>query len=144
MFFVTIPHSGRQIPKEAVWLKNLPPSILYCDIDAFVDELYEPALKKLKITSLAFPWHRYAVDANRKPEDICYQTVEGAKSECRKMDIIGFHWKENNKRRHTYFQALITRYSQNHCEKNITNPFIKKLGINFWNLKIKNFLPYII
>ena len=138
MFFVTIPHSGRQIPKEAVWLKNLPPSILYCDIDAFVDELYEPALKKLKITSLAFPWHRYAVDANRKPEDICYQTVEGAKSECRKMDIIGFHWKETTKG-----DILISKPLSQDIHKTIVKkyyePFHQKIRNQFLEFKNKKF-----
>ena len=97
MFFVTIPHSGRQIPPEAGWLKSLPPSVLYCDIDAFVDDLYEIALKDLQIPSLIFPWHRYAVDANRLPEHICAQTVQGAKQECRRMDLIGLHWKKTTK-----------------------------------------------
>ena len=76
--FVSIPHSGRQIPKEAYWLKKLPKSILNCDIDAYVDELYLPVLNKLHIPSVMFKWHRYAVDMNRFKTDISAKTVERA------------------------------------------------------------------
>ena len=65
--FATIPHSGCQIPKEAYWLKKQPRSVLLCDVDLFVDELYGASLRKLEIPFIVFPWHRYAVDANRLP-----------------------------------------------------------------------------
>lgn len=90
--FITIPHSGRKIPKEAFWLKSLPPSILYCDVDAFVDELYGPVLEKLKLISLVFPWHRYAVDVNRLPEDRTSRTVEGSVFDLNQEVSTEIHW----------------------------------------------------
>ena len=52
--FATIPHSGCQIPEEAYWLKNPPRSILLCDVDLFVDELYGDSLQKLKLPFIFF------------------------------------------------------------------------------------------
>ena len=72
---VSIPHSGIQIPKPATWLKGLPPELLKCDVDAFVDELYAPVLQKTAIPSVIFKWHRYSVDMNRFAWDISPQTV---------------------------------------------------------------------
>jgi N-formylglutamate deformylase len=74
---VTIPHSGENIPPQATWLKTLPEEILMCDVDRFVDVLYEPALQKLQIPSAKTEWHRYAGDLNRGPEDVDAGTVFG-------------------------------------------------------------------
>ena len=76
--FVTLPHSGLKIPPEASWLKGSPFEVLMCDPDAFVDELYHPALVRYYIPFFIFDWHRYSVDANRFPFDISSQTVERA------------------------------------------------------------------
>ena len=73
--FVSIPHSGLKLPPLATWLKGLSSSVLMCDVDAFVDDLYSPALKQFKIPSVAFEWHRYAVDVNRFSTDISPLTV---------------------------------------------------------------------
>ena len=92
-FFVTVPHSGRQIPKEAPWLKNLPPSVLYCDVDAFTDELYAPAIEKFKLKAVICPWHRYALDMNRYPSDINSTIVEGAASSNKSAEVsTAIHW----------------------------------------------------
>ena len=74
--FVTVPHSGLKIPKEAYWLKKLPYSLLMYDVDAFVDDLYSLVLKKLQVPSIIFNWHRYSVDANRFQTDISSKSVE--------------------------------------------------------------------
>ena len=75
---MSIPHSGLKIPQPAEWLKKIPKPLLMCDVDAFVDDLYFPALKKLHIPFFVFNWHRYAVDANRFKTDISPNTVERA------------------------------------------------------------------
>ena len=95
--FATIPHSGRKIPPEADWLKPLPREVLLCDVDLFVDELYSPALKKLKIPFIVFPWHRYAIDANRNPEDKTSLTVRGATKNPLKDISTEIHWRETTK-----------------------------------------------
>ena len=95
--FITIPHSGRKVPKEAFWLKSLPSSILYCDVDAFVDELYGPAIKKLKLTSLVYPWHRYAVDVNRLPEDRTRRTVEESAFDLNQEVSTEIHWHKTTR-----------------------------------------------
>lgn len=74
---VTIPHSGEAIPQQAGWLKNLPEEILMCDVDRYVDRLYEPSLLKLKLPFVKTEWHRYAGDLNRIPEDVDAGSVVG-------------------------------------------------------------------
>ncbi|MBE8221908.1 MAG: N-formylglutamate amidohydrolase [Bdellovibrionales bacterium] len=73
--FVSIPHSGEKIPKEAVWLADKDKDILLCDIDRFVDKLYLPVIKKNKIPSIYSSCHRYALDLNRLETDINSKTV---------------------------------------------------------------------
>ncbi len=100
--FVSIPHSGIKIPPEAVWLKDMPFSILMCDVDAFVDELYSPALKELNIPAVVSPWHRYAVDLNRFSTDISPLTVSQpapspAKSQKARQSPSDIHWLKTTK-----------------------------------------------
>ncbi|UOF02322.1 N-formylglutamate amidohydrolase [Bdellovibrio reynosensis] len=88
---VTIPHSGEKIPSQAPWLKGLPEEILMCDVDRYVDFLYEPALQKLKIPLVKTEWHRYAADLNRIPEDVDSTSVIGNKNPAGSFNR-GFHW----------------------------------------------------
>ena len=97
--FASIPHSGLNIPKEAYWLKGLSFETLMCDPDAFVDELYQPALTKYQIPFFVFEWHRYAVDANRFAFNISSQTVEGAEELLKTQMNFSkspsdIHWRE--------------------------------------------------
>lgn len=88
---VTIPHSGENIPPQTPWLKELPEEILMCDVDRYVDFLYEPALQQLKLPSVKTEWHRYAADLNRIPEDVDVTSVEGNANPAG-MHNRGFHW----------------------------------------------------
>ena len=74
---VTIPHSGEKVPPQATWLRGLPEEILMCDVDRYVDYLYEPTLAKLRLPYAKTEWHRYAGDLNRIPEDVDAGSVEG-------------------------------------------------------------------
>lgn len=95
-FFVSIPHSGTQIPQEAFWLLDVEDSILNCDVDWYVDELYQEALKEFHIPSVYCPWHRYAADMNRSARDISCLTVEGAKPRGHNQPS-DIHWKQTTK-----------------------------------------------
>lgn len=101
-FLVTIPHSGEQIPGQAPWLKSLPEEILMCDVDRYVDRLYEPSLLEMKIPYVKTQWHRYAVDLNRVPEDIDASTVIGCPTSAGTHNR-GFHWQVT-----TYNHPLMT------------------------------------
>lgn len=90
-FFVTIPHSGEKVPDFCDWLKVLPEEILMCDVDRFVDLLYEPALAKQDIPLIKTEWHRYAADLNRIPEDVDCTSVQGNPGAAGTQDR-GFHW----------------------------------------------------
>jgi N-formylglutamate amidohydrolase len=74
---VTIPHSGEKVPDQASWLQALPEEILMCDVDRYVDFLYEPSLQKLHLPYVKTEWHRYAGDLNRRAEDVDAGSVEG-------------------------------------------------------------------
>lgn len=90
-FFVTMPHSGEAVPESCSWLKKLPETILMCDVDRYIDVLYEPSLKTLKIESHKTDWHRYAVDLNRIPSDVDETSVIGSKNPAGSFNR-GFHW----------------------------------------------------
>jgi N-formylglutamate amidohydrolase len=87
----TIPHSGEKIPSEAPWLKGLPEEILMCDVDRYVDFLYEKSLGELKIPFVKTQWHRYAADLNRVPEDVDCSSVQG-NPHPQGTHSRGFHW----------------------------------------------------
>lgn len=89
---VTIPHSGEKVPTELTpWLANLSEDILMCDVDRYVDRLYEPALKALALPHIKTEWHRYAGDLNRLDTDVDQDSVEGSKNAPGKFSR-GFHW----------------------------------------------------
>lgn len=88
---VTIPHSGEKIPDLTPWLQGLPEEILMCDVDRYVDLLYEPSLNALGIPSVKTDWHRYAADLNRLPADVDASSVAGHKNPPGSYSR-GFHW----------------------------------------------------
>lgn len=89
--FVTIPHSGERVPDFCTWLQGIDEKILMCDVDRYVDRLYEPTLNELHLPYLKTEWHRYAADLNRIPEDIDQASVEGAPLPAG-SNSRGFHW----------------------------------------------------
>ena len=88
---VTMPHSGEKIPDECFWLKNLSEQVLMCDVDRYIDLIYEESLQSLKIPYHKTEWHRYAVDLNRIPSDIDRDSVQGSLN-VSGMHSRGFHW----------------------------------------------------
>ncbi len=90
-FFVTIPHSGEKVPEFCDWLLKLPEEVLMCDVDRFVDKLYEPTLSALQIPWIKTEWHRYAADLNRIPQDVDSSSVIGNSTKAGTHNR-GFHW----------------------------------------------------
>ncbi len=76
-FLISIPHSGERVPDETPWLHQLPEPVLMCDVDRFVDRLYQPVLDELRIPHVVTEWHRCVVDLNRLPDDVDASSVEG-------------------------------------------------------------------
>jgi N-formylglutamate amidohydrolase len=91
--FISIPHSGEEIPQGADWLKKLPEVLLMYDVDRYVDQLYGPAISKLHLPSIKTQWHRYAADLNRIPEDIDSDSVIGSTNP-KGTFTRGFHWSK--------------------------------------------------
>ena len=90
-FFISFPHSGEEVPEEAVWLKGLPEEVLMCDVDRYVDELYEPVVQALGLVSVRTQWHRYAADLNRLPTDVDEDSVKGSGNPPG-THTTGLHW----------------------------------------------------
>ena len=90
-FFISIPHAGERVPSEATWLEDLPEPILMCDVDRFVDRLYAPVVSELSLPCVVTPWHRYAVDQNRLPDDVDQDSVEDA-AQAPGTFTKGLHW----------------------------------------------------
>ena len=135
-FFLSIPHSGERIPSEAKWLQGLPEPILMCDVDRFVDRLYEPVVNELKLTSVRTQWHRYAVDLNRLPDDVDADSVRGSKNPSGKF-TTGLHWVKTT--RGTTLMAepisqdlhdqIVTRYFEPfHASVRDTYDFFREAG----------------
>lgn len=90
-FLISIPHSGEQLPPEALWLHRLPQELLTRDIDRFVDVLYAPVIADLGVPSVFTQWHRYAIDLNRWKDDVDVDSVEGHANPSGKFSR-GLHW----------------------------------------------------
>ena len=144
---MSIPHSGRQIPQEAYWLTKLPHSILMCDVDAFVDELYLTVLKKLHIPFIVFKWHRYAVDANRFQTDISSNTVERAEEllktlyknrEFGQKNPSDIHWHKNTKG-FLLIKKAIPQKTHKLLMRKYLSPFHEKLIRKFESFKQKGY-----
>ena len=99
--FVSIPHSGEQVPDEVSWLKNLKEETLMRDVDRFVDRLYDRAINDLALSAIITPWHRYVVDLNRHTDQFDATAVEGAPGEAGTQPK-GLHWS-----RTTFDEVLI-------------------------------------
>src|ERR1700749_4203771 len=90
-FFISIPHSGERIPAETTWLHGLPEPVVMCDVDRFVDRLYQPVLEATQLDCVKTEWHRYVVDLNRLPDDVDADSVIGSKNPSGKF-TTGLHW----------------------------------------------------
>ena len=88
---ISIPHSGEKIPPEGEWLKDLPEPIQMCDVDRYVDRLYESVIDELKIDSIKAEWHRYVADLNRIPSDVDTDSVVGSENPSG-THTTGLHW----------------------------------------------------
>ncbi len=91
--FISIPHSGEQVPPEAPWLTGLPESVLMCDVDRYVHELYAPAILENKLPAIIAEWHRYVVDLNRLPDDIDQDSVLDS-ANAPGTFTTGLHWSK--------------------------------------------------
>lgn len=118
---VTIPHSGEKIPPQTPWLNALPEEIVMCDVDRYVDFLYEPTLHKLQIPFVKTEWHRYAADMNRVPEDIDSTSVIGNKNPAG-MHNRGFHWVITTYK-HQLMKEPMTQQAHDELVKLIYEPF---------------------
>ncbi len=95
-FFVSIPHSGEEVPPKATWLKGLAEPVLMRDVDRFVDQLYFPILTELELPVVKARWHRYVVDLNRVPEDVDCDSVLESKNPSGRF-TTGLHWVKTTK-----------------------------------------------
>lgn len=90
-FFISIPHSGEEIPQEVTWLQGLSEPHLMRDVDRYVDRLYKKAISELGLPSVVTKWHRYVVDLNRKTDEIDCDSVQGS-SNPSGTHPKGLHW----------------------------------------------------
>ncbi|WP_291516255.1 N-formylglutamate amidohydrolase [Bdellovibrio sp. ArHS] len=134
---VTIPHSGEKIPSQTPWLNSLPEEILMCDVDRYVDFLYEPALHKLRLPLVKTEWHRYAADLNRIPEDVDASSVLGHVNPAG-MHNRGFHWVITTYK-HPLMQAPMTVDTHNELVKLIYEPFHAGVRQLYQDLHAKGF-----
>lgn len=129
-FFVTIPHSGEQIPESADWLKGLDEVTLMGDVDRFVDQLYQTHLRQLKIPFIKTQWHRYAADLNRLDTDVDCEAVMGNPNPAGQFPR-GFHWVYNT-HNEKILKAPLSLDVHNSLVKQVYEPFHKSIR-DFYN-----------
>lgn len=102
-FFVTLPHSGEDVPVEAAWLHSLESQTLMRDVDRYVDKLYEPVIRSEALPYVITQWHRYVVDLNRRADEFDASSVQGASHPVGRFPK-GLHWSMT-----TQNEVLITQ-----------------------------------
>lgn len=132
-FFVSIPHSGEEIPALASWLRGLDEPTLMCDVDRFVDKLYEPALNSLSIPFIKTKYHRYAGDLNRLPEDVDASTVAGSNNAPGKFNR-GFIWQITTTRK-VLLSEPISKAQHQELVELIYNPFHRAIRSRYEEFK---------
>ncbi len=135
--FVTIPHSGEQVPDFCHWLKGLSEPVLMCDVDRYVDVLYEPSLQQLNIPYVKTQWHRYAADLNRVPADVDASSVLGSSIPAGKNNR-GFHWVITTKGEQL-MPAPITQQVHEQLVSLIYQPFHLQVQNQYEQLKAKGY-----
>ncbi len=136
-FFITIPHSGENIPEQTPWLKALPEEILMADVDRYVDVLYKNTLQELAIPFQTTPWHRYAVDLNRIPSDVDETSVIGAPKKAG-THADGYHWVMT-KGEIKLMPAPITTQVHDELTQLIYEPFHQSIRNHYEKFKAKGF-----
>ncbi len=128
-FFVTIPHSGEDVPPEASWLQGFPEETLFRDVDRYVDRLYEPALTARQIPSIVARFHRYAVDLNRVPADVDQDSVQGSVNPSGTFPL-GFHWVQTTYGERLMKTPISKALHQQLCDRYF-DPFHQKVREQF-------------
>lgn len=136
-FFITVPHSGEEIPAEVIWLKGLSEAHLMRDVDRFVDQLYKPVVNKLQISYIVARWHRYVIDLNRKVEEIDQDSVRGSDNPSG-THTRGLHWSKT-----TFSEILISEPMSSSLHKSLIkkcfNPFHQEIRQQFEKFQSSGF-----
>ena len=134
-----MPHSGEKIPDECEWLLGLPETTAMCDVDRYIDRIYQPTLEEFLIVFHKTEWHRYAVDLNRIPEDVDSSSVVGSLNKPG-TNNRGFHWVETTLGQSLMTQPMSFELHQNLKQK-IYDPFhlkIRNIYQDFFKMNHKN------
>ncbi len=135
--FFSIPHSGEKIPHELTpWLSTLPEPLLMCDVDRYVDLLYEGILRKNHWDFVKTEWHRYAGDLNRLAEDVDQDSVQGHQNPSGKFSR-GFHWVVTTTL-HRLMNQPMTQETHEKLVKLIYDPFHQQVQ-SFHAQKLKQY-----
>ena len=125
MLMITIPHSGEEIPSFVQWLNALPEPVVMCDVDRYVDQIYEPSIVKLAIPFVKTQWHRYIGDLNRFDSDVDCDSVMGNSNPSGKFKR-GFIWVQTTTNQILLPQPVSVEVHKKLVEL-IYNPFHKSV-----------------
>jgi len=135
-FFVTVPHSGEEIPDSVTWLAKHDEPTLMSDVDRYVDQFYEQKCKDLAIPFIKTRWHRYVVDLNRLPEDVDEDSVVGSANKSG-THSDGFHWVKT-KNGQSLMGSPMTLELHEALVKNCFNPFHERVTKQYGELLNNN------
>ena len=75
---VSVPHAGLRIPSLRADLADLPRAVFFRDVDFEVPRIWQRACRELDIPMIEALDHRYALDLNRRPDQIDDSTVSSS------------------------------------------------------------------
>ncbi len=93
---VSVPHAGLAVPEERKDLKLLAQDIFMGDVDFEVHQIWEDACLDLDITLIKAETHRYAIDLNRRADQIDAGMVKGNQRPVG-TEKKGLYWTESTK-----------------------------------------------
>lgn len=136
--FITMPHSGERIPEQLTpWLMGLPEPLLMRDVDRYVDGLYQTTLQELNIPFVKTEWHRYAVDLNRRPDDVDASAVLGALHPAG-THSRGYHWVMTTLKE-SLMKAPMTKETHEKLTQLIYEPFHESIRNLYKNIHAQGF-----
>lgn len=132
-FYVSIPHSGEFIPPEVTWLQNQAETLVMCDVDRFVDQLYKPAIDELQIPNIIAQIHRYVIDLNRLENDVDASSVAAHQNPAGKFSR-GLHWVITTKSQNLMPQPMSLELHESLVRKYF-RPFHEKMNLQIQEFK---------
>lgn len=94
---VSAPHAGLRIPECRRELMMLPEPLFFRDVDFEIHRMWEEATREAGVPFIKSEVHRYAIDLNRREDQVNARSVRGA-AVAAQPELKGLIWTESTRR----------------------------------------------